>query len=98
MHRLLLGPQLKVSLIGSNILTQVCDFELLDRAMLINSSRTRLFLDEVLALLQPSLWLFGHWHHPWAHQDGRTHFRCVGYHEAFTLELPWKQVGTASLP
>ena len=78
MHRLLLGPQSKMSLIGSNILTQVCDFELLDRAMLINSSRTRLFLDEVLALLQPSLWLFGHWPRTWAHHDRFTHFRSVG--------------------
>lgn len=56
-------------------------------------TRTRLFLDKVHAVLQPSLWLFGHWHHPWAYQDGRTHFRCVGYHEAFTLELPLKQTG-----
>ncbi|WP_210526919.1 metallophosphoesterase family protein [Rubellimicrobium arenae] len=62
---------------------------------LAHSSRTRLFLDKVHAVLQPSLWLFGHWHHPWAHQDGRTHFRCVGYHEAFTLELPLTQMGIA---
>ena len=54
-------------------------------------SRTRSFLDKVYAVLQPSLWLFGHWHHPWAYQDGCTHFRCVGYHEAFTLELPLRQ-------
>ncbi|EYD74024.1 hypothetical protein Rumeso_04395 [Rubellimicrobium mesophilum DSM 19309] len=58
------------------------------------TSRTRHFLDEVYRLVQPRLWLFGHWHESWAHQDGATHFRCVGYHEAFTLDLP-NEVGRA---
>lgn len=57
------------------------------------TSRTRLFLDEVLRVVQPSLWLFGHWHYPWAIQVGPTHFRCVGYQEAFTLALPWRPEG-----
>lgn len=56
----------------------------------LRPSRTRLLLDEVHAVLRPVLWLFGHWHEPWAYQDGPTHFRCVGYHEAFTVSLPWE--------
>jgi len=60
----------------------------------LSTTRTRLFLDEVYRVVQPALWLFGHWHHPWAYQDGPTHFRCVGYHEAFTLPLPWRSERT----
>lgn len=63
------------------------------RGLGLVTSRTRLFLDEVLRVVQPSLWLFGHWHHPWAFQTGATHFRCVGYQEAFTLALPWRPEG-----
>lgn len=53
-------------------------------------SRTRAFLSEVLALVHPQLWIFGHWHHAWAAQIGDTHFRALGFAEALTVALPWK--------
>jgi hypothetical protein len=53
------------------------------------ASRTRAFLTEVFAIVQPRLWIFGHWHHAWAHEEGNTHFRAMGFQEAFTVSLPW---------
>jgi hypothetical protein len=52
-------------------------------------SRTRAFLSEILALIHPQLWIFGHWHHAWAAQIGDTHFRALGFAEALTVPLPW---------
>lgn len=56
-------------------------------------SRTRTFLAEVFSIIQPRLWMFGHWHHAWAHDEGATHFRALGYQEAFTVPLPWPGAG-----
>lgn len=55
----------------------------------LSTSRTRVFLSEVFAIVQPRLWIFGHWHHAWAHDEGDTHFRAMGFQEAFTVSLPW---------
>jgi len=52
--------------------------------------RTKSFLSEVLTLVKPYLWLFGHWHHPWSADIGGTHFRALGYNESFTMPLPWQ--------
>lgn len=54
-------------------------------------SRTRAFLSEVWTLVQPDLWIFGHWHHAWAFDAGKTHFRAMGFQEAFTVPLPWSE-------
>lgn len=53
------------------------------------ASRTRQFLSEVMALLRPELWIFGHWHHAWEGRIGETHLRGMGFGEAFVLPLPW---------
>ena len=55
----------------------------------IGTSRTRPFLSEVLALIRPQLWIFGHWHYAWATQIGDTHFRALGFAEIITVPLPW---------
>lgn len=51
-------------------------------------SRTNRFLDRLLALHRPRLWLFGHHHHNWSGWDGTTHFVCVG-------ELCWGDITPA---
>lgn len=55
----------------------------------IGPSRTRTFLAEVQNIVQPELWIFGHWHEAWQGQDGATTFRCMGFQESFILPLPW---------
>lgn len=55
----------------------------------ISTSRTQTFLAEVFAIVRPRLWIFGHWHHAWAYDEGDTHFRAMGFQEAFTVALPW---------
>jgi hypothetical protein len=41
-------------------------------------SRTSQFLDHLLAVHRPRLWLFGHYHHDWSETIGPTRFICVG--------------------
>jgi predicted phosphodiesterase len=41
-------------------------------------SRTTDFLERLLEQHQPRLWLFGHHHCDWRHQEGGTLFVCVG--------------------
>ena len=41
-------------------------------------SRTTDFLERLLEHHQPRLWLFGHHHRDWRHQEGGTLFVCVG--------------------
>ncbi len=42
------------------------------------ASRTTNFLEQLLERHQPRLWLFGHYHRDWRHQEGGTLFVCVG--------------------
>ena len=55
----------------------------------ILATRTRSFLAEVAQILQPQLWIFGHWHFPWEARFDETHFRAVGFQESFVVPLPW---------
>jgi len=41
-------------------------------------SRTSDFLETLLALHRPRLWLFGHYHHDWDYSENGTCFHCVG--------------------
>lgn len=49
------------------------------------ASRTRRFLSEVMALLNPELWIFGHWHHAWEGRIGEMLLRGMRLGEAFVL-------------
>lgn len=53
-------------------------------------TRTRSFLADVAQVLQPQLWIFGHWHSPWEARFDETHFRAMGFQESFVMPLPWK--------
>lgn len=41
-------------------------------------SRTSDFLESLLEIHRPKLWLFGHYHHDWEYTEEDTCFRCVG--------------------
>lgn len=42
-----------------------------------DGSRTRVALERMLAIHQPRLWVFGHWHVSLRFQRGRTTFQCL---------------------
>jgi len=52
------------------------------------ASRTTDFLERLLEHHRPRLWLFGHHHRDWRHQEGGTLFVCVG-------ELSYVDIGPA---
>lgn len=44
----------------------------------LSPSRTSEFLETLLELHRPKLWLFGHYHHDWDYTEDGMHFHCVG--------------------
>ena len=50
----------------------------LRRGELFRPSRTNEFLETILAIHSPRLWLFGHHHRDWRYRAGPTLFGCVG--------------------
>ncbi|WP_254507601.1 metallophosphoesterase [Anatilimnocola floriformis] len=50
----------------------------LRRGEVFAPSRTNTFLEQLLAIHQPRLWLFGHHHRDWRYRAGPTLFGCVG--------------------
>jgi hypothetical protein len=52
-----------------------------------DGSRTRVALERMLAIHQPRLWLFGHWHVSLRFQRGRTTFQCLNELEFTDIEI-----------
>ena len=42
------------------------------------TSRTGLFLESLLQIHRPKIWLFGHYHHNWRYVDDDVAFQCIG--------------------
>lgn len=52
-----------------------------------DGSRTREALERMLAIHQPRLWVFGHWHVSLRFQRGRTMFQCLNELEHVDVEI-----------
>ena len=52
-----------------------------------DGSRTRVALERMLAIHQPRLWFFGHWHVSLRFQRGRTTFQCLNELEHVDVDI-----------
>lgn len=58
-----------------------------NRRKIEDGSRTREALERMLAIHQPRLWVFGHWHVSLRVQRGRTTFQCLNELEHVDVEI-----------
>lgn len=58
--------------------TRVAGFVSQDVSRGFVASRTSDFLQTLLDVHSPKLWLFGHYHRDWDYAESGTHFHCVG--------------------